>query len=309
MALDAEHLRYPHRHYGMDHNRYTWSMLTKRPTVQFPNGKRIALWVNVSLQYFPLNSTGKPFKAPGSMTMPYPDLRHYTLRDYGNRVGIYRLLKALERTNTKATFAVNAALAERTPYLMNVLADTGAEILAHGWDMDTLHYGGMSNKAEAELIDKTLETLRTVTKQPVTGWLSPARSESADTPDLLAARGIRYFCDWVNDDMPYAFNTANGTLVAMPLSYELEDQFILMNNQHSEASYAEQIMDSFDALVAESHKQSGTQGGRILSLSVHTWMLGQPHRIKYFEQALDYVMASPLVWTASASEIAAACGF
>jgi len=306
MALDAEHLRYPHRRYGMDHNRYAWSMLAKRPPVAFPHGKRIALWVNVSLQYFPLNSTGKPFKAPGSLTMPYPDLRHYTLRDYGNRVGIYRILKALERYNVTATFAVNAALAERVPYLMNVLTGTGAEILAHGWDMDTLHYGGMSN--EAELIDKTLTTLRGITKQPVTGWLSPARSESADTPDLLAARGIRYFCDWVNDDMPYAFNTAYGTLVAMPLSYELEDQFILMNNQHSEASYAEQVMDSFDALVAESLKDNGAQGGRILSLSVHPWMLGQPHRTKYFERVLDYVMASPLVWTASASEILASCG-
>ena len=97
MALDPANLEYPLRRYGMDHDRYAWSMLTDRPAMEWPEGKKLALWVNVSLQHFPMNPAGKPVKLPGSMTMPYPDLRHYTLRDYGNRVGIYRFLDAFAK--------------------------------------------------------------------------------------------------------------------------------------------------------------------------------------------------------------------
>ena len=299
MALDNNYLEYPQRNYGMDHNNYTWSMLANRPKVTFKNGKKIALWVNVCLQHFPLNSVGKPFKAPGSLTMPYPDLRHYTIRDYGNRVGIFRLLKAFEKHNINPSFAINANLALQYPALMQIIENNNTEIIAHGWDMDTLHYGGLPLKEEEAIIQKTLKTLQQYFTKPITGWLSPARSQSNNTPHLLAAEGIKYFADWVNDDMPYTFNTQSGNLVAMPLSYELEDQFIILNNQHSEASYAQQIIDAFEFLLAE----SDTQGGRILSLNIHPWMLGQPHRIKYLEQALAHIMANSNVFNATANEL------
>ena len=116
MALGAEHLAYPQRRHGMDHDRYDWSMLGQRPPVAWPNGKKLALWVNVGLQFFPMNP-GSPVRLPGSMSMPYPDLRHFTLRDYGNRVGIYRFLDAFDAHGVKPTLAVNAGLAERYPYL------------------------------------------------------------------------------------------------------------------------------------------------------------------------------------------------
>ena len=96
MPLDPSYFDYPHRSYGMDHDFYDWSMLADRNAVQWPNGKQLALWVNVALQFFPLNQRGQPFPPPGGMTTAYPDLRHYTLREYGNRVGIFRILKALD---------------------------------------------------------------------------------------------------------------------------------------------------------------------------------------------------------------------
>ncbi len=299
MSLDKKFLEYPMRRYGMDHERYSWSMLSQRPKIEWPNGKKLALWVNVCLQFFPINQQGKPFKVPGGMTMPHPDLRHYTLRDYGNRVGVYRFLKAFDKYGIRPTFAMNTRLAERNPYLLHALKERGDEIACHGLHMDALHYGGQPIEDERQQIDHALTRLRELSGQDVTGWLSPARSESANTPDLLAEHGIEYFSDWVNDDMPYAFKTNSGEITAMPLSNELEDKFILMDNKHSEQSYVEQICDAHDFLLGEAEQQ----GGRILALNIHPWMLGQPHRISKLEQVLEYITAGEKVWSAGAANI------
>ncbi|WP_166423604.1 polysaccharide deacetylase family protein [Paraglaciecola sp. 20A4] len=298
MALDKSYLQYAHRSYGMDHERYDWSMLSNRPAITWPGGKKLALWVNVPLQFFPLDQKGEPFKIQGGMTMPYPDLRHFSLRDYGNRVGIFRFLKAFDKYGVTPTFAMNTELAKRTPYLLDTIKERGNEVMCHGMHMDALHYGGQDKQVEAQLVKDSLTQLRELTEQDVTGWLSPGRNESENTPELLAANGIKYFCDWVNDDMPYTFNTQQGNLWAMPLSNELDDTFIMLNNLHSEESYAEQIIDACDYLL----KEANEQGGRILSLNIHPWMLGQPHRISALERVLEYVMDQD-VYSACASDI------
>ena len=246
--------------------------------------------------------------------MPYPDLRHFTLRDYGNRVGIFRILKALDKYNLTPTFAMNSALAQRNPYLLDVIKERGDEILCHGLHMDALHYGGQDKLQESQQVSHSLDVLRELSGQEVTGWLSPARSQSENTQTLLAANGVKYACDWVNDDMPYQFKTDEGTVWNMPLSNELEDKFIIMDNGHSEQSYVEQVTDACEMLQGEANKQ----GGRILALNIHPWMLGQPHRIKYLEQVLEYLSSqassqlsnqnSPKsgaqdCWNTSASEI------
>ena len=165
--------------------------------------------------------------------------------------------------------------------------------------MDALHYGGQDINEEREQVDLSLNKLRELTGQDIIGWISPDRSESENTPELLVEHGVQYFCDWVNDDMPYQFKTANGDIVAMPLSQELEDSFILLNNKHTEDSYVEQICDACDFLIEEADEQ----GGRILSLNIHPWMLGQPHRIGKLESVLEYVTSKSEVWSASAAEI------
>ena len=268
MPLDRKFLKYPKRQYGMDHDRYEWSMLTDRKTVTWPNDKKLAFWVNVCLQYYPLNQKGEPFVTSGGLTMPYPDLRHYSLREYGNRIGIYRFLKCFDEYSIKPTFAMNTRVGERYPYLLDVIKERNEEIICHGLHMDAIHYGGQDIDEERELVSRSLDTLRNLTGHDVTGWISPDRSESENTPDLLAEHGIQYFCDWVNDDMPYEFKTKHGNIVAMPLSQELEDSFIIMNNKHTEDSYVEQICDACDFLIEEATEQ----GGRILSLNIHPWM-------------------------------------
>ena len=303
MTLDADQLRYPHRRPGMDHERYDFSMLGSRAPVTWPGGAGVALWVNLAVQFFPLDQPGKPFAPPGGMSTPYPDLRHFTLREYGNRVGIVRCLEALDAFGIRPTFAVNAALAKRCPSLLDRLAGRGDEILASSWHMGTLHHGELAADEERAIVEKALATLRERTGQAVEGWVSPARSQSRHTPDLLAAQGVRYMGDWINDELPYAFNTESGQLVALPLSLELDDQFLIGANLHSEWEYATQIIDACDYLAAEAAE---TGHGRLLALSVHPWLMGQPHRIAAFESVLEHLAGCGSIWSASASEIVAA---
>src|SRR5690554_560286 len=298
-SLESEYLTYPRRRHGYDHDRYAWSMLAERQPIQWPGDKPLAVWVNVSLQFYPLNQRGVPFKVPNGMTMPYPDLRHYSLRDYGNRVGIFRLLQAFEQRGVRPTWAINAQLAEQSPYLITRLKDFGGEFLCHGWNMDHLHYGGQDRDEEAEIVRRSVATLRELTGQPVRGWLSPAKHQSWNTPELLAENGIEYCCDWVNDEMLYAFDTEHGELTIMPLATEIEDQFVMCQNLHSEDSWVTQVKDAFDLLLQEGREQ----GGRLLALNLHPWLVGQPHRIGCLEAVLDHITGHAEVWQAPAGEI------
>ena len=301
MSLGPDYLEYPRRRHGMDHERYAWSMLAERTPVAWPDGRPLALWLNLSLEHFPLNPAGEGFKAHGSMTMPYPDLRHYTLRDYGNRVGVFRVLDALRNHGLQASLAVNGELAERYPALLRRLQATGFELLGHGWNMDSVHYGGLDPEREREWIRRSLATLAPYASQPIRGWLSPARSQSEQTPELLRAAGIDWCADWVNDELPYAFNTGNGPLSMLPLSLELEDRFIVGENLHAESEYADQVIDACDFLLEEARR---TGHGRLLALNIHPWVMGQPHRIRHLERVFAHLATrSALVWNATPSEI------
>jgi len=292
LAIPDDYLQYPKRRYGMDHGRYEWSILPKRKAVEWPGKARIALWITVALEWFPLDQQGKPFKALGSLQTAYPDLRHYTLRDYGNRAGVFRMMTALDRHGIRASAAVNAAVAVRYPSLIQTVKQKRWEIVGHGLDMDHLHYEGMPG--EKELVQKTISILASPR-----GWLSPARSESSQTPDLLAEAGVEYLCDWVNDDMPYAFKAGGRVLHAMPLSGDIDDAALFLGMHHNEDEFRLQVMDQFDLLYEEAVKH----GGRIMSLTLHPWAIGQPYRIGALERALGHIMRHPGVWPATGAEI------
>ncbi|MBF2755188.1 MAG: polysaccharide deacetylase family protein [Gammaproteobacteria bacterium AqS3] len=296
-GLPEEFLRYPRRGYGMDHDWYEWSMLHERAPVSWPGGEALALMLVVPLEWFPLDSSNKPFRPPGGMLTPYPDLRHYTSRDYGNRVGVVRLLDLFAELNVRATFAVNAEVARRYPELIDAVRSGRHEICAHGIDMAHLHSGELPIETEREWIGRALDMLREALDSPPRGWLSPGRSESANTLELLAGAGLEYCLDWVNDDMPYPL--LGGRLTAMPHSDELSDRQIILDYRHTEESFVEQIGDAARCLAAE----TGRFGGRILPLSVSPWVSGLPYRIDYLRRALDGVLKAHSVWSAGAGEI------
>jgi allantoinase len=299
MSLPKDYLDYPLRRYGMDHERYDWSMLPQRAGVAWPGGARIALWVVPALEWFPLDMKGQPFKPPGAMQTAYPDFRHYTLRDYGNRVGIYRIMQALERHGIRATAAVNAAVAVRYPHLIQACRKRGWEIMAKGLDMDHLHHGGLSADEERQWIGQAMTILRQATGGAVRGWLSPAKSESFQTLDLLAEAGLDYVCDWVNDDMPYAMRTSHGPLHAMPHPIDIDDHTILVQNHHTEDDFRDALIDQFDLL----YREATPDNGRVMAIALHPWVIGQPYRIGALEQALAHIMSHTGVWAATGSEI------
>ena len=302
MPLPDDHLRYPHRRHGMDHDLYNWSDLRDRPKVTWPGGARVALWVAPLLQWFPIDGTGKPFRAPGGLTMPYPDLRHYTNRDYGNRVGIFRILDVLAELGIPASVCANAAVARRYPALIRDVVAAGHEIVAHGVDMEHVHHGGMSEQDETAIVAEALGILRSVSGQRVTGWLSPGRSQSHATNAIVAAHGIAYACDWANDDMPYTMRTPSGPIHAMPFAQETDDRTVMLDMKQTEDSWLEQVKDRFDTLYAESE----TQGGRIMSVPLHAWVAGVPYRIGAVREALAYCTGHPGVWAATGADILAA---
>lgn len=298
-GLPEDYLSTPLRRYGMDHERYDWSMLPERKPVKWPNGARIAVWIIPALEWFPLNMKGQPFKPPGAMQTAYPDLRHYTLRDYGNRVGIYRIMEALTRRNMKVSVAINAAIAARTPSLVRECADLGWEIIAHGRDMDHLHHGGMAEEEERLLVIDSIKRLEDCSGQKIVGWLSPAKSESFITPDLISEAGLKYLCDWVNDDLPYVMRTRKGSVISMPHPIDIDDYTILVQNHHTEDDFRDALIDQFNFL----YKESSPEAGRIMAISLHPWVIGQPYRISALEQALDHINRHAAVWSATGAEI------
>ncbi len=299
MPLDPEFLAYPMRRHGMDHERYKWVNFFERNPIQWPSQKKMALLTVIPLEFFPLNPSGKPFKAPGSMVTPYPDFRHYTTRDYGNRVGVYRFLKLFTQLGVKASFAVNSEVAERYPILIKDIIADGHEIIAHGINMDTLHYGGLEEATEALQISTCIQSLENSTQQKIKGWLSPAYAQSFNTPDLLTAAGIEYCGDWANDDLPYTMETKNGLLVNIPVSQEISDRQIITNYHHTEDSFIQQIKDQYALLQGETNNY----GSRLISLTLHPYIMGLPYRIGYLKEILSWLMQQPDTWSAMAAEI------
>lgn len=299
MTLDPAYLEYPKRQYGYDHDLYDWSAIQTRTPVVWPGAKSVAVWICVSLEWFPITPSDTPFRAPGHMQTAYPDYRHYTAREYGTRIGFYRLLDAFAKAGVRASVATNSAIAARYPQIIADIVTGGHEIIAHSTDMNGTIASGLPIEEERALITQSLDTLERVSGTRPDGWLSIARSQSWDTPDLLRAAGVKYCCDWVNDELPYAFK---NNLINLPLNHELSDRQILTVQQQSVDSYAQSMRDAFDWMAGEAE----TQGGRMLPLHITPYIMGLPYRIDMFEKLLGELTVRPEAWFATGREIVSA---
>ena len=192
-----------------------------------------------------------PFVAPGGVDRPYPSYWDYTQRDYGNRVGIYRLMRVLDQRGLRATALLNGAVATRYPALAAEIAASQWEVAAAGVDMGRLHHGGLPEAEERALVKQAVGALRGAFASKIRGWHSPAHSESMRTLDLVAEAGLDYVADWINDDMPYSVTTSAGKLTAMPLAWDLSDQRLLFQQHMDTAEFVEQVLRAFKTLYAE----------------------------------------------------------
>lgn len=300
MSLDPSYLVYERRRRGMDHDLYPWSNLFARKPLAWDGGVTVAVPIVVSLEWFPILPTDTPFRAPGHMQTAYPDYRHYTAREYGTRVGFYRLLDAFAAVDARVTVAINAAIAERYPSIVRDIVAAGHEIAAHSTDMNGTIASGMDAADERDLIARALDTLEAATGTRPRGWLSIARSQSWSTPGLLADAGLDYMLDWVNDELPYWMTTSAGPVLNVPLNHELSDRQIVTVQQQSAASYRQQVEDACAWLVDEATRF----GARMLPLHITPYIMGLPYRIGALEDLLRTLREKTEVTFLTAGEIA-----
>lgn len=281
MSMPDSYLTYPNRGYGQDHDFYEWRQVKDRVSLNWKDGAKLAVQLIIPLEFFPLNPSGKPFKHPGAMATPYPDLRHFTVRDYGNRVGVFRLLEALKDSRLKASFAVNGEIAKRYSPLLETVKNAGHEVVAHGLSTDHIHHEELRADEELDLIKKTLACFETAPK----GWMSPARNESSRTLDLLAKSGMEYCLDWEMENAPVTAKTPDGSVTLLPNNYELSDFTLLHTRRQSEESWLTQMKEACEFLITE-HERFG---GQCLGLTLTPYIMGQPFRIWALREFLTYI--------------------
>ncbi len=286
---------------GMDNEFYDWSPITTRPALTWPADARVALCVILSLEHYEWSLPEGWFQppAPGGLGRgTFPDLRSYSHHEYGNRVGIFRVLDILDRYGIPPTVAMDATVAKNYPFLIEECDKRGAEFIGHGQTVTRMITSDMSEEEERQYIRESVEALAEATGERPAGWFGPEYGESTRTPSLLAAEGIRYVCDWPNDEQPYPMKVAEGRLFSLPVHVEVEDLFTQWNRGVSIMHYSQMIRDTFDGLYVD-----GAETGRTLVLSLHPWLIGQPFRSKYLDLALAHISRHAGVWKATGKEI------
>lgn len=248
-----------------------------------------------------MDAPAEPVRPLGGLDRGYPDFWSYSNRDYGNRIGIYRIMRALDGAGLRATGVVHAAVTTRYPRIVSEMLARDWEIAAGGIDMGHVHHGKLALDQERALIREARDVLGEVSGQPIAGWHSPGHSESSNTLTLLAEQGFAYVMDWANDDLPYLMTTPAGRLCAMPLTYEWSDRLLLGQYGRPVEEYEHQVLQAFDRLRGEAERQGG---GRVLSLSLTPWILGYPHRIAMLERLLRTILDRGAIWNATGQEIA-----
>ena len=287
-----------------EHDLYDRTPIVRRPPLAWPGQARLAVGIVVCLEYYEMQPPAdayQPVNMPGgSGRGPYPDFRTYSHREYGNRIGIFRVMSALERHGLRATAAVDAWTAGHRPGLIEEIRRRGWEFAGHGQTVTQVISSEMTEEKERDYIRSSLASLEAACGSRIAGWHSPEYGESAQTPALLAELGVDYVLDWPNDEQPYRMRTAGGPLLSVPMAVDLDDVCAHWYRRLSMARWRQSIADALDQLLGEDEA-----GGRMLVLNLHPWLIGQPYRATYLEEVLADLRKRPGVWCATAGEIAA----
>ena len=277
-------------------NRVDYSPIIDRPKITWPNGARVAFWVAPNVEHYEYLPDYVPARDPWPR-VPHPDVQQYGNRDYGNRVGFWRMLEVLDRHGIKACPSLNLAVLEHFPEIAEAMIERDWDFMSHGI-YNTRYLTYMSEEEEREFYQDCIETLKRHTGKTLKGMLGPALSNSVRTPDLMAEAGLIYHTDWMHDDQPVPINVESGKLISVPYSMELNDFPVF--SRHYEGDYFAKICKAqFDQLYKE-----GADSGRVMCIALHPFLIGQPHRIKYLDDILGYIMSHDGVWQATADEIA-----
>lgn len=275
---------------------YDYLPYNNRPRIVWPDGARIAVWVAPNIEFYELNPAPNAQRA--AWGRPHPDVLGYSHRDYGNRAGWQRMMRAMDEHGFRGSVSLNVALCDHHPEIIRACADRGWEFFSHGI-YNTRYVYGMDKEQERAIIRDSRDTIHRLTGQSLDGWLSPALSNNPWSMDVLAEEGVLYSCDLFHDDQPMPVNVNSGRLVSMPYSLEMNDVIVYNGNQFTPRHYGEIIKRQFDQLYAE-----GDTSGTVMCIPLHPYLVGQPHRIDAFAEALAYIAGHDGVWLTTGREIA-----
>lgn len=288
----------------IDQPYFAWRAQPAWPKLAWPDNARLALCVVVSIEHYEMHppaGTTFPSSLPGGFgRAPYPDFRTFSHREYGNRIGVFRVIDALAKFGIRATAAVDARTAKAKPAIVEQCLKHDWEIAAHGQAVTRMVSSAMTEQEERSYISEALRVIESACGRRPTGWHGPEYGESIHTPTILAELGIAYVLDWPNDELPFRMATPAGTLISLPMLVDFDDVFAHWHRKLSMSRWCKAISDALDRLLKD-----GGESPRMLILNLHPWLIGQPWRISYLEEVLSDIRGRSGIWHATAAEVAA----
>ncbi|MEP2428663.1 polysaccharide deacetylase family protein [Roseobacter sp.] len=278
-----------------NHARYDYSAITNRPDYNWPGGKRLAVYIGLNLEHFAFGEGLGAELAPGG---PQPDVLNYAWRDYGNRVGAWRMRDMFDALDMPVSVLANSAMYGEAPDLMAAFRARGDEIVGHG-RTNSERQSVLDPTAEAALIADATHVLTQAESTPPKGWLSPWIAESRVTPDLLKQAGYGYTLNWCMDDQPIWMRTDHGPLLAIPYPQEVNDIPSIVARKDSAQTFADMIIDNFDEMLEQSAGQP-----LVMGIALHPYLVGQPYRLRHLRRALRHICAHrDDIWLTRAGDI------
>lgn len=277
--------------------RFPYSAITERPDFTWPNGKRLAFYLGVSVEHFAYNEGIGISYSPG---LPHPNTYNWAWREYGNRVGVWRLIDLFDEMQLPATVFVNSEAYDHCPSVLEAFRERGAEIVGHG-RTNSEHQNDFDEAGERGLIQEVTDVIERHEGKRPRGWISPGVNPSVVTTDLLQEAGYAYLLDWPLDDQPVWMSTRNGgRILNVPYPHEVNDVPMIALHHGTAPAFADMVVDNFDEMLRQSEKQALVYG-----VSIHTFLLGQPFRITQLRRALQHLVGHrDQVWFTTPGEIA-----
>lgn len=262
------------------HNRFPYSPIVGRPDFTWPEGKRLAVHLCLNLEHFAYNEGLGLSYSPG---IPHPNTYNWAWREYGNRVGVWRIIALCDALGLPLSVLLNSECYAHCPQVIAALRARGDEIVGHG-RTNSEHQNNFSEEDERVLIQDVSDAISRHEGKAPRGWLSPGVNPSNVTPDLLQEAGYTYVLDWPMDDQPVWIKTRNGRLLSVPYPHEVNDIPAIALHDMPADGFANMIIDNFDELLEQSRSQS-----LVFGISIHAFLIGQPYRLRHFRRAMEHI--------------------
>ena len=279
------------------HNRYPYSAIKNRPTYSWPEGKKLAVYIGLNIEHF---AFGTGLGHSVSAELPPPDPRTFAWRDYGNRVGVWRIFDLLDQLGLPAAHLVNTTIFDYAPEILSSIKARGDEIIGHG-RTNAERQGQLWEEDEARLIAYVRDQIDRHSGQRARGWMGPWMSQSHVTPDLLKEAGFEFLMDWPADDQPLWMKTRSGPIMSVPYPLEINDSPQILVRRHTAVQFEEMIIEQFEEMLDQSEQQP-----LVCGIALHTMVVGQPYRLRSLRRALQHIVNHPnrdKVWFTRPGEI------